>query len=60
MISSPFVSGALSGSTGLESKGPVQLRGTRVAEEVEVNGASLAASGRPSALYIVQTEKEGA
>jgi hypothetical protein len=45
---------------GLQSKGPVQIRGTRVGADVAVNGASLAAPGRPSALYIVQTEIEGA
>ena len=44
----------------LQSKGPVQIRGTRVGGDVAVNGASLAAPGRPHALYIVQTEIAGA
>ena len=44
----------------LESKGPVQIRGTRVGGDVAVNNASLAAPGRPAALYIVQTEIDGA
>ena len=44
----------------LQSKGPVQVRGTRVGGDVAVNGASLAAPGRPAALFIAQTEIDGA
>jgi hypothetical protein len=44
----------------LQGKGPVQIRATRVGADVAVNAASLAAPSRPAALYLVQTEIDGA
>jgi hypothetical protein len=44
---------------GLEAKGPVQIRGTRVGCDIAINGASLAAPGRPAALYLYETQIDG-